>query len=117
VAGLVCTNPSGQPVTTGSTFPVGATTVTCRATDAAGNQNTCSFSVTVTPPAADLSLVMSGSPNPVAANGNTTLTYTLAVTNTGPQGARGWSPIRCPRALPSAAPPGGRAPRSTTSPR
>jgi len=31
----------------GSTFPVGTTTVTCTATDAAGNTATCSFTVTV----------------------------------------------------------------------
>jgi hypothetical protein len=31
----------------GSTFPVGTTTVTCTATDTAGNTATCSFSVTV----------------------------------------------------------------------
>ncbi len=37
-----CTPPSG------SAFPVGVTTVTCIATDASGNQDTCSFSLTVT---------------------------------------------------------------------
>jgi hypothetical protein len=31
----------------GSFFPVGSTTVTCTATDGAGNQSTCSFAVTV----------------------------------------------------------------------
>lgn len=31
----------------GSVFPVGATTVTCRATDASGNSATCAFTVTV----------------------------------------------------------------------
>jgi hypothetical protein len=45
----------------GSTFPVGSTTVTCRATDAAGNTGSASFSVTVTavvdePPAAPTGL-------------------------------------------------------------
>jgi hypothetical protein len=34
----------------GSTFPLGTTTVTCKATDAAGNQGTATFTVTVTPP-------------------------------------------------------------------
>ena len=33
----------------GSTFPVGTTTVTCTATDACGNTDTCMFDVTVTP--------------------------------------------------------------------
>lgn len=32
----------------GSNFPVGTTTVTCTATDAAGNTNNCSFTITVT---------------------------------------------------------------------
>ncbi len=35
----------------GSTFPVGATTVTCTARDAANNTSSCSFTVTVTPQA------------------------------------------------------------------
>jgi hypothetical protein len=37
----LCTPPSG------STFPIGTTTVTCTATDASGNTATCSFTVTV----------------------------------------------------------------------
>src|SRR5262249_38763837 len=36
----VCSPPSG------SSFPVGATTVTCTATDAAGNSASCSFTIT-----------------------------------------------------------------------
>ncbi len=38
---VVCTPPSG------STFPVGVTTVNCVATDSSGNSNSCSFTVTV----------------------------------------------------------------------
>ena len=38
---LVCVPPSG------SLFPPGATTVTCIATDFAGNQSTCRFEVNV----------------------------------------------------------------------
>jgi hypothetical protein len=38
---VVCSPPSG------STFPRGATTVTCTASDAAGNSATCTFTVTV----------------------------------------------------------------------
>ncbi|MEK6321839.1 MAG: HYR domain-containing protein [Acidobacteriota bacterium] len=34
-------------MTSGSTFPLGTTTVTCTATDASGNTATCSFTVTV----------------------------------------------------------------------
>jgi hypothetical protein len=40
--GVVCSPPSG------STFPVGTTTVTCTATDACGNTSECTFDVTVT---------------------------------------------------------------------
>lgn len=40
-ATVLCTPPSG------SAFPVGATTVTCRATDSAGRTASCSFTVTV----------------------------------------------------------------------
>src|SRR5258708_31334910 len=39
---VVCRPPSG------STFPIGTTSVTCTATDACTNSTTCSFSVTVT---------------------------------------------------------------------
>ncbi|MGH9764770.1 MAG: HYR domain-containing protein, partial [Blastocatellia bacterium] len=38
---VVCTPPSG------SVFPTGVTTVTCTATDAAGNKSVCTFQVTV----------------------------------------------------------------------
>src|SRR3990170_8404228 len=45
--------PSCTPLPSGSTFPLGNTINTCTATDNAGNQSTCSFTVTVvdtTPP-------------------------------------------------------------------
>ncbi|MBV9496502.1 MAG: HYR domain-containing protein [Acidobacteria bacterium] len=46
--------PTPQPTTcstpSGSTFPVGTTTVQCTAHDAAGNSASCSFQVTVNPP-------------------------------------------------------------------
>ena len=38
---VTCNPPSG------STFPIGVSTVTCVATDAAGNTSTCSFSITI----------------------------------------------------------------------
>lgn len=44
LASFDCAPPSG------STFPIGATTVTCVAIDVSGNTNSCSFSVTVTNP-------------------------------------------------------------------
>jgi len=40
-ANVVCTPPSG------SSFPVGTTTVTCTATDASGNTATCGFNIVV----------------------------------------------------------------------
>src|SRR6185503_10258957 len=44
IASFVCSPPSG------STFPLGVTTVTCSVRDTAGNSNSCSFTVTVTEP-------------------------------------------------------------------
>jgi hypothetical protein len=44
---IVCRNQNNQVVTSGSSFPVGTTTVTCTATDIAGNTAMCGFSVTV----------------------------------------------------------------------
>ncbi len=41
MASIMCSPPSG------SSFPVGTTTVTCMASDAAGNKSMCSFTVTV----------------------------------------------------------------------
>jgi len=46
---VVCTPASG------TTFPVGTTTVTCTARDAAGNESTCAFDVTVEPGVGTLS--------------------------------------------------------------
>jgi uncharacterized repeat protein (TIGR01451 family) len=68
----------------GSTFPLGDTPVTCTAVDGGGNTNTCTFTVTVTqaPPAADLALLKSAA-SETAIVGND-LTYTLVVTNLGP---------------------------------
>ncbi|MCI0744185.1 MAG: HYR domain-containing protein, partial [Verrucomicrobia subdivision 3 bacterium] len=43
LANFECAPPSG------STFPVGMTTVTCASTDGAGNANSCTFTVTVQP--------------------------------------------------------------------
>jgi len=43
---IVCTNQSGQVVTPGQSLPVGSTTITCTATDVAGNPSMCTFTVT-----------------------------------------------------------------------
>ncbi len=57
----VCTPASG------STFPTGVTTVNCVATDAAGNVNTCSFTVTVEDKEAPHAICQQG-PNPAGNN-------------------------------------------------
>ncbi len=50
---VTATSPNGSPVTVGcsppsdTAFPIGVTQVNCVATDACGNMNTCSFTVTV----------------------------------------------------------------------
>lgn len=75
---VVCTPSSG------ATYPVGSTTVTCTATDAAGNSATGTFTVTVVP-AADLAVTLSATPAGVYAGD--LVTIDVAVTNDGPQGA------------------------------
>jgi len=56
----------------GSSFPLGVTTVTCTAADAAGNKSSCSFTVSVGGPVAKVvipankAVVEFGSPSPVA---------------------------------------------------
>jgi uncharacterized repeat protein (TIGR01451 family) len=68
----------------GSTFPIGTTTVTCTATDRLGNTGKCTFPVTVVP-GADLSI--SNDAEPDTAGG--ALTYRLTVSNAGPFTATG----------------------------
>ncbi|GAA2722898.1 endo-1,4-beta-xylanase [Cellulomonas aerilata] len=71
----------------GSRFPVGTTTVTCSATDAAGNAaRPGTFRVVVTKPVVDLTAVVTG-PSTVRAGG--TASYALTVTNAGPSTAEG----------------------------
>ena len=71
----------------GSSFAPGTNQVTCTAVDGAGNTNSCTFNVIVTqaPPSADLALIKVASPNPVFFGSN--LTYTITVTNRGPNDA------------------------------
>jgi uncharacterized repeat protein (TIGR01451 family) len=78
---LVCQNQNGQVITSGATFPLGTTVVTCAATDGSGNQSAGSFSITVLP-RADLAISLGASPMPVKNKQN--LTFTLRVSNTGP---------------------------------
>ena len=46
-SGPTCKDEFGSTVTSGSTFPIGVTTVTCTAIDAAGNEGSSTFTVTV----------------------------------------------------------------------
>ena len=78
---------TGNPVT--STFnwtPTAAQTgshvVTFTATDDTGLQELCSLTIQVTSVGADLSMTKADAPDPVAVGGS--LTYTLTVTNNGP---------------------------------
>ncbi len=48
-AGVVTTQTDGSGLTSGSTFPIGTTTIEYTATDGAGNATVCSFTVTVNP--------------------------------------------------------------------
>jgi uncharacterized repeat protein (TIGR01451 family) len=69
---LTCTPVSG------STFPLGSTTVTCTAVDAQTNTASCSFAVNVVA-SADLSISLGATKNPASQ-----FTYTITVTNSGP---------------------------------
>ncbi|MFG2134625.1 HYR domain-containing protein [Streptomyces sp. NPDC048751] len=81
-----CTPPSG------SNFPIGKTTVTCTATDDAGNTGTDTAVVTVVlippvpvAPSADLAVTVAADPQPAFTGGTVTATFTL--TNAGPDNA------------------------------
>jgi uncharacterized repeat protein (TIGR01451 family) len=77
--------------TSGSTFPVGTTPVTCTVTDLPSNSSSCNFTVTVLP-AADLRLLMTAASgnntgNPLKVNAKQSVTYTIVVANGGPSSA------------------------------
>jgi uncharacterized repeat protein (TIGR01451 family) len=72
--------------TSGDTFPVGTTTVHCSAMDQIGQIGACQFNVTVLP-AADLQASMSADQSSVKTGHD--LTYTINVTNAGPDTASG----------------------------
>ena len=44
---IVCDDGAGNVVMTGDGYPVGATTVTCKANDTALNEGSCEFNITV----------------------------------------------------------------------
>lgn len=60
----------------GSVFPIGDTTVTCIATDAAGNTSQCEFVVTVTPGGMTSSTLVAVTPTSLPSGGGSTLTIT-----------------------------------------
>jgi subtilisin-like proprotein convertase family protein len=76
----VSDNCSGATVScapsSGSTFPVGATTVTCTATDGASNSTQCSFTVSVTASTPAPGSV-SGTANPLTGDHGSGYTYTV----------------------------------------
>jgi len=77
-ATVTCTPPSG------STFPVGMTTVTCTATNSAGSAS-CAFKVTINPPqqtGADLAVFKTNNQTVYTPGG--ALAYSITVTNNGP---------------------------------
>ena len=76
-ATVLCAPPSG------SNFPAGVTTVTCRATDVAGNKDSCSFAVTVNP-SADLSIIKTDHVTTLIAGDLQPAIYTITVQNNGP---------------------------------
>jgi len=72
----------------GSTFPIGQTTVTTTASDSCGNTTNCTFTVMVINPnvlSADISVVKTGPPDPVLVGTN--ITYSIVVSNAGPSTA------------------------------
>jgi len=86
--GVTATDNCGAPnvvsiPASGSTFPIGTTTVTNTATDASGNQSRCTFTVTVKS-GADLAVFVSGPANVITGSN---FTYTTTVTNQGPSAA------------------------------
>jgi uncharacterized repeat protein (TIGR01451 family) len=86
-AGVVCSPASG------SLFPVGVTTVACVAVDAAGNESTCSFTVTVTRPRGTdtVGVFLPGPSQWLLRNSNSGGAAHLTF-GFGPQGA-GWVPL------------------------
>ena len=71
----------------GSTFALGTNQVTVTATDGSGNTNSCSFNVIVAETPAQADLAVTGSSSVATASLNNAFSYTLVVTNNGPQDA------------------------------
>jgi hypothetical protein len=69
-----------QPAS-GSTFPLGTTTVTCTATDATGNQSSCSFDVTVADTTAPEIVCPDDRVAEATGPGGATVTFTVTATD------------------------------------
>ncbi|MEZ4686824.1 MAG: HYR domain-containing protein [Bacteroidia bacterium] len=69
--GATVTQTAGQA--SGSSFPLGTTTITYTATDAAGNTATCSFTITVNPPVVTATILTSSPVELCADDPNTTV--------------------------------------------
>ncbi|MGH9939981.1 MAG: SdrD B-like domain-containing protein [Blastocatellia bacterium] len=76
-ATVTCTPPSG------STFPIGVTTVTCAATNSAGSAS-CSFTVTITPLGQGADLAVEKTDNQTIYTPDSLIIYSITVTNNGP---------------------------------
>jgi len=76
-ATVTCTPPSG------STFPIGVTTVTCAATNSAGSAS-CSFTVTITPLGQGADLAVEKTDNQTIYTPDSLILYSITVTNNGP---------------------------------
>lgn len=76
-ATVTCAPPSG------STFPVGTTTVTCTATNSAGSAS-CSFKVTVNPQSQGADLAVVKTDNQTIYTPGDVIVYSITVTNNGP---------------------------------
>lgn len=74
--------------TSGSSFPIGTTTVTYTATDADGNTSTCTFDITITPPAA---ISLSTTINNATCNGVADGWATVAATGGTGQYSYSWA--------------------------
>jgi hypothetical protein len=70
----------------GSLFPVGRTTVTCTATDAAGNSSVCTFRITVVAPTSTPGAQVSGSGRVLVANRSVPFVIDASVRNGVPRG-------------------------------
>ncbi len=83
---IACITPTRTAgLASGSTFPLGTSTVTYSATDASGNTATCSFTVTVNTNPASLTKTLGATTNPVCINNSSNVTVALSDNGTSYQ--------------------------------